>query len=381
MRYSIAFKDLPFKPEERQVIYVENLYDERINGIIRDNYERIKWNFKQANLDFVYLPMFFNDEEIKEKVLYYAPYLTSEIMEKVELRSSYLLGYMRHIENKDKIKPSFLFAPCQDEDGWKFQGITIDIDDIDPEDIEDLSNSIQENVSPGVVAGLGIALLAVFLLIFAIGLAFSAFLLNPLKVGLQKFFLDNANDPKTGLNKNNIGLAFSGNYMKVVGSMFSTEIFTFLWSILFIIPGIYKAYCWRMVPYIVSENPTISGKEARAISTKMMDGNKWAAFVLDISFFGWIFLGVLTLNILNLVFTNPYIYATDAELYLTLSGRPTSFDGQTEPVVQFGADDPEVYADPVVEVDPVVQVDHAAPTELYPSTFRRSLRRCRSISF
>ena len=238
-----------------------------------------------------------------------------------------------------------------------------DIDDIDPEDIEDLSNSIQENVSPGVVAGLGIALLAVFLLIFAIGLAFSAFLLNPLKVGLQKFFLDNANDPKTGLNKNNIGLAFSGNYMKVVGSMFSTEIFTFLWSILFIIPGIYKAYCWRMVPYIVSENPTISGKEARAISTKMMDGNKWAAFVLDISFFGWIFLGVLTLNILNLVFTNPYIYATDAELYLTLSGRPTSFDGQTEPVVQFGADDPEVYADPVVEVDPVVQVDHAAPTE------------------
>ena len=132
MRYSIAFKDLPFKPEERQVIYVENLYDERINAIIRDNYERIKWNFKRANLDFVYLPMFFNDEEIKEKVLYYAPYLTSEIMEKVELRSSYLLGYMSHVENKDKIKPSFLFAPCQDEDGWKFQGITIDIDDIDP---------------------------------------------------------------------------------------------------------------------------------------------------------------------------------------------------------------------------------------------------------
>ena len=47
MRYSIAFKDLPFKPEERQVIYVENLYDERINAIIRDNYERIKWNFWQ----------------------------------------------------------------------------------------------------------------------------------------------------------------------------------------------------------------------------------------------------------------------------------------------------------------------------------------------
>ena len=129
MNYSIAFKDLPFEPEERQVIYVENRYDERINAIIREKYDWLKWNFKRANLDFVYLPMFFNDEEIREKVLYYAPYLTSEIMEKVELRSSYLLGYMSHIENKVKIMPSFLYAPKKEEDEWVFQGQTIDISD------------------------------------------------------------------------------------------------------------------------------------------------------------------------------------------------------------------------------------------------------------
>jgi hypothetical protein len=127
MRYSIAFKNLPFEPERRQVIYVENLYDERINAIIREKYDWLKWNFKRANLDFVYLPMFFNDEEIKEKVLYYAPYLTSEIMEKVELRSSYLLGYMSHIENKVKIQPSFLYAPQKEDDEWVFQGQTIDL--------------------------------------------------------------------------------------------------------------------------------------------------------------------------------------------------------------------------------------------------------------
>ena len=80
MKYAIAFKNLPFVPEERQVIYVENTFDERVNAIIKENYERLRWNFKRANLDFVYLPMFFDDEEIKEKVLYYAPYLTSEIM-------------------------------------------------------------------------------------------------------------------------------------------------------------------------------------------------------------------------------------------------------------------------------------------------------------
>ena len=131
MRYSIAFKNLPFKPEKRQVIYVENQYDERINAIIKEKYDWLKYQFKRANLDFVYLPMFFNDEEIKEKVLYYAPYLTSEIMEKVELRSSYLLGYMSHIENKVKIMPSFLYAPQKEEDEWVFQGQTIDLSEKD----------------------------------------------------------------------------------------------------------------------------------------------------------------------------------------------------------------------------------------------------------
>lgn len=127
MRYSIAFKNLPFEPEKRQVIYVENQYDERINTFIKRNYEQIKWAFKQANFDFVYLPMFFNDEETREKILYYAPYLTSDIIEKAELRSSYLLRYMCHIENKEKITPSFLFAPSKEDDEWIFQGQSIDI--------------------------------------------------------------------------------------------------------------------------------------------------------------------------------------------------------------------------------------------------------------
>lgn len=127
MRYSIAFKNLPFEPEKRQVIYVENQYDERINAVIKRNYEQIKWTFKQANLDFVYLPMFFNDEETKEKILYYAPYLTSDIIEKAELRSSYLLRYMCHIENKEKITPSFLYAPSKEDYKWIFQGLSIDI--------------------------------------------------------------------------------------------------------------------------------------------------------------------------------------------------------------------------------------------------------------
>lgn len=144
MNYSIAFKNLPFEPERRQVIYVENQYDERINSIIRGRYNWLKWTFKRANLDFVYLPMFFNDEEIKEKVLYYAPYLTAEIMEKVELRSSHLLRYMSHPENQGKIAPSFLYAPKEEDEEWVFRGVTIDIDGSDNEITKWFENTVSE---------------------------------------------------------------------------------------------------------------------------------------------------------------------------------------------------------------------------------------------
>lgn len=128
MKSSIAFRGLPFEPEKKQVIYVENQYDERINALVRDNYQQIKWIFERANLDFIYLPMFFNDEETREKVLYYAPYLTTDIMEKAELQSSYLLNYMSHGENREKIAPSLIYSPKSDNDEWIFQGQTIVIE-------------------------------------------------------------------------------------------------------------------------------------------------------------------------------------------------------------------------------------------------------------
>lgn len=152
MKCSVAFKGLPFEPEERQVIYVENEYDERINTVIRDNYDQLRWIFKRSSLDFVYLPMFFNDEETKEKVLYYAPYLTTEIMEKTELRSSYLLEYMSHLDNRTKILPSLLFSPKKEADEWLFQGQTIEFNGNERIEIiqwlEDVAAEIEEELIP-----------------------------------------------------------------------------------------------------------------------------------------------------------------------------------------------------------------------------------------
>ena len=72
-----------------------------------------------------------------------------------------------------------------------------------------------------------------------------------------------------------------------------------------------------MVPYILAENPNIGNRRAIELSNKMTDGHKFDMFVLDLSFIGWKLLGVLTLGI-GLIFLDPYINATKAELYLVL---------------------------------------------------------------
>ena len=157
-----------------------------------------------------------------------------------------------------------------------------------------------------------------------VGFLLSIFVFNPVQVGLKQFFVQNATDSRTSLGKHNIGLAFSDNYTNIVAAMFTTGIFVFLWSLLLIVPGIIKGYSWRMVPYILSENPDITGTEARERSAQMMNGSKWPSFVLDLSFLGWILLGIITLGIGNLVWTNPYKDATDAELYRWLKGDRTA---------------------------------------------------------
>lgn len=125
MKYSIALKDLPFEPESRQVIYVENQYDERINALIRARYNWFKEAFHRSGLDFIYLPMLFLENDVREKMLYYAPYLTEEALGQTKLHSSFLLNFMSHQENREKIQPSFLFAPRIENDEWIFSGQTI----------------------------------------------------------------------------------------------------------------------------------------------------------------------------------------------------------------------------------------------------------------
>ena len=96
-----------------------------------------------------------------------------------------------------------------------------------------------------------------------------------------------------------------------------TTIFQYLWFIT-VIGGFIKMYSYRMVPFIVAENPDLKPREAITLSRRMMNGHKWQAFKLDLSFFGWILLGALTLGLVNVFWTVPYMESAQAALYLKL---------------------------------------------------------------
>ncbi len=98
---------------------------------------------------------------------------------------------------------------------------------------------------------------------------------------------------------------------------FLRGLYTTLWSLLFIIPGIIAGYKYAMTPFILAENSELTASEAITLSKQMMDGHKGELFMLDLSFIGWIVLCALTMNIGNL-FLNPYRNAAYAAFYREL---------------------------------------------------------------
>lgn len=164
-----------------------------------------------------------------------------------------------------------------------------------------------EPINVSVSVGGGAAALLLNILVF-----------NVLKVGCSSFFLRNACGQAS---LNNLLDGFRTDYGKNVLTMFLVRLFTVLWSLLFVIPGIMKAYSYRLVPYILTDMPQLSQKQAMQLSTQLMHGSRWRAFVLDLSFIGWEILNVLTLGILGLFYVNPYVHATNAELYLALRSQ------------------------------------------------------------
>lgn len=106
--------------------------------------------------------------------------------------------------------------------------------------------------------------------------------------------------------------AFDGRYyLRRVGGYAWMTLFTFLWSLLFVIPGIVKAYSYALTPYILAKYPEVQAKEALKVSMKIMDGKKAELFVLHLSFIGWAMLAGITFGLLGIFFVIPYMAITD----------------------------------------------------------------------
>lgn len=106
-------------------------------------------------------------------------------------------------------------------------------------------------------------------------------------------------------------------WLKAAWVMFVTLLFKYLWM-LTIVGGIIKKYSYFLVPYIVAENPDVSAREAITLSRRMMKGHKWECFVFELSFAGWYILGMLTLGISAVFYSNMYEAASFTEYYVQL---------------------------------------------------------------
>ena len=164
---------------------------------------------------------------------------------------------------------------------------------------------------------------------------------------------------------------------------FLTALYTILWTLLFIIPGIIKTYSYAMTPYILAENPGMTATDAITESRRIMDGNKFRLFCLSISFIGWcllcaapmlialIFIARFAVNTHNLavflwlipasvptligsLFLNPYMEASWAAFYRDVSGTevvadPALPESSMENTCCFNTDLPEQFQKSVTE--------------------------------
>lgn len=131
------------------------------------------------------------------------------------------------------------------------------------------------------------------------------------------------------------GFAFAG---KIILLNLVMSIFVFLWSLLFVIPGIIAAYRYRFAIYNLCENPEMGVMDAIGMSKEQTKGFKWQLFVLDLSFIGWAILCGLTMGILT-IWVNPWIQQTDIGFFQAIKNykhigfrtEESSGDGEFHP--------------------------------------------------
>ena len=110
------------------------------------------------------------------------------------------------------------------------------------------------------------------------------------------------------------------DYGRIFVTMLLQAVYTILWSLLLVIPGIIKSYSYAMTSFILKDEPEMKNNAAIEKSMAMMEGNKMKLFMLDLSFIGWAILCIFTLGI-GLLFLQPYVAISRAAFYEDLKAQ------------------------------------------------------------
>ncbi len=147
----------------------------------------------------------------------------------------------------------------------------------------------------------------------------SLILTGPIMIGLNSYFLARVRRSTPYDNLNPLFDGFRRNVGDNILVGLLINIFTMLWTLLFIIPGIVKAYSYSMAYYIKLDHPEYTATQAITESRKLMNGHKADLFLLDLSFLGWIIVGALCFGI-GTLWVTPYQLAARTEFYKALVG-------------------------------------------------------------
>lgn len=135
----------------------------------------------------------------------------------------------------------------------------------------------------------------------------------PLSWGLTVSLLRNHREESVDLENLFDGFR-GGRYTRVFCALFLVRLFTFLWTLLLIIPGIMKAFSYALTPYILLDEPELTARQAISRSCEIMQGRRWKLFCLYFSFIGWGILCLLTFGI-GFLWLVPYMNASVAAFY------------------------------------------------------------------
>ncbi|MEK4871871.1 DUF975 family protein [Niallia sp. FSL W8-1348] len=142
-------------------------------------------------------------------------------------------------------------------------------------------------------------------------------ILIPLSIAIVWFYLDLVREKNAEISQVFTIYTDVKVMLKVIGASIMVGIFTFLWSLLLIIPGIIKGLAYSQTFMLLKDHPEYSIFEAITESRRRMHGYKWKYFLLNLSFIGWGILCLISLGI-GFLWLTPYVYASNATFYQNL---------------------------------------------------------------